>query len=163
MLFSNKNFEYLYYRLLHTWHWYGIQCIDMTLFSVDAEMAKPDRIEGSVSFHNVSFGYPTRPDVTVLSNFNLEIPTGQVTALVGKSGCGKSTVASLLMRYYDPNQGIIVIWTFHVIEFTDNFADRKWLLRWQGKTLDWESKIFLYFNFVVFCKTLWERSVICPF
>ena len=71
----------------------------------DPALARAEDIQGQISFHNVSFQYPSRPEVSVLEKFNLEVAPGKVTALVGKSGCGKSTVASLLMRLYDPNEG----------------------------------------------------------
>ena len=56
-----------------------------------------------ICFKNVSFSYPTRPSVPVLRGLNLELKAGSVTALVGASGAGKSTVASLLARFYDPS------------------------------------------------------------
>jgi ATP-binding cassette, subfamily B (MDR/TAP), member 10 len=55
----------------------------------------------TVEFKNLSFRYPSRPDVPVLDNFSLTVPSGSVVALVGKSGSGKSTIASLLTRLYD--------------------------------------------------------------
>ncbi len=61
----------------------------------------------SVDFENVIFSYPTRPDSKVLKGLNLSIPKGQAVALVGGSGAGKSTIASLLTRLYDPHSGTI--------------------------------------------------------
>ena len=55
------------------------------------------------------FNYPTRPEQTVLNDFNLEVPGGKIVALVGSSGGGKSTVAALLERFYDVNEGQITI------------------------------------------------------
>ncbi|XP_063721375.1 ATP-binding cassette sub-family B member 10, mitochondrial-like isoform X2 [Symsagittifera roscoffensis] len=75
----------------------------------DPALARAEDIQGQISFHNVSFQYPSRPEVSVLEKFNLEVAPGKVTALVGKSGCGKSTVASLLMRLYDPNEGSVIV------------------------------------------------------
>ncbi|KAL3906828.1 MAG: hypothetical protein SGILL_009118 [Bacillariaceae sp.] len=63
---------------------------------------KTDSLEGAtIEIDNLSFHYPSRPDVPVLKNFNLTVPPGSVVALVGSSGSGKSTVASLLTRLYD--------------------------------------------------------------
>ncbi|GMH56679.1 hypothetical protein TrRE_jg3860 [Triparma retinervis] len=62
-----------------------------------------------VSFQNVGFSYPTRGDVTVLNGANLELPSGTHTAIVGSSGCGKSTMGALLLRLYDTTQGSILI------------------------------------------------------
>ncbi len=61
----------------------------------------------SVRFKDVSFAYETRP--AIISNFNLELPEGKVTALVGRTGAGKSTVANLLLRYYDVGEGSVLI------------------------------------------------------
>ncbi|KAL8574859.1 hypothetical protein ACOMHN_044881 [Nucella lapillus] len=66
-------------------------------------------IKGSVELQKVEFHYPTRPEVRVLKGISLEIPAGQTAALVGISGCGKSTIISLLQRYYDPTSGSLMI------------------------------------------------------
>lgn len=62
----------------------------------------------TIVFKDVGFAYPTRPDIQVLQDFSLELKPGKVTALVGSSGSGKSTVAALLARLYDPTTGAIV-------------------------------------------------------
>ncbi|KAJ2743903.1 hypothetical protein GGI20_003379 [Coemansia sp. BCRC 34301] len=64
-------------------------------------------LQGHVRFMDVDFSYPSRPDTQVLRHFNLDIPAGKVTALCGMSGSGKSTVAALLERFYDPSAGEI--------------------------------------------------------
>ena len=63
----------------------------------------------AVTFRNVHFAYPTRPDVPVLQGLNLEIREGQQCALVGSSGAGKSTVVQLLYRFHDPQQGELLV------------------------------------------------------
>ncbi|EXM18872.1 hypothetical protein V3481_016404 [Fusarium oxysporum f. sp. vasinfectum] len=68
---------------------------------------RPDSLVGDVELQDVSFRYPTRPDVTVLDKLSLHVPAGKVTALVGTSGSGKSTVIGLLERWYDPTAGTI--------------------------------------------------------
>ncbi|XP_028833451.1 ATP-dependent translocase ABCB1 [Denticeps clupeoides] len=70
---------------------------------------KPDIIKGNIEFKNVLFRYPSRPDVPVLKGLNLKICTGQTIALVGSSGCGKSTTVQLLQRFYDPQEGTVSI------------------------------------------------------
>ena len=65
------------------------------------------RVFGDVELENVEFSYPTRPDTRVLKNFSLHAPAGKVTALVGHSGSGKSTIVGLLERWYNPTSGTI--------------------------------------------------------
>jgi ATP-binding cassette, subfamily B (MDR/TAP), member 1 len=64
-------------------------------------------VKGSVDFGEAQFAYPTRPDVEVLRGMSLSISPGRTLALVGQSGCGKSTVVSLLERFYDIRAGSI--------------------------------------------------------
>ncbi|CAL8095684.1 unnamed protein product [Calicophoron daubneyi] len=68
-----------------------------------------DRFEGNITLKNVKFVYPTRPDITILKNFTLDLKSGQTVALVGPSGSGKSTIVHLLQRFYDPVEGEIRI------------------------------------------------------
>ncbi|XP_075965014.1 ATP-dependent translocase ABCB1 [Anarhichas minor] len=70
---------------------------------------KPDSITGNIEFKNIHFNYPSRPDVKVLHNFSLSVKSGQTIALVGSSGCGKSTTVQLLQRFYDPQEGSMTI------------------------------------------------------
>ena len=64
---------------------------------------------GEIAFERVNFSYPTRPEESALKNFSLRIKPGQRVALVGPSGAGKSTVFQLLLRFYDPQGGRIVV------------------------------------------------------
>ncbi|KAI4378221.1 hypothetical protein MLD38_015730 [Melastoma candidum] len=73
------------------------------------ENENPQRIGGTVEFQNVNFIYPTRPDVVVLRNFSLRIESGSKVALVGPSGAGKSSILALVLRYYDPLGGQVLI------------------------------------------------------
>jgi ATP-binding cassette subfamily B protein len=66
-----------------------------------------EAVTGRVEFAGVSFAYPVRPEVTVLDEVELVLDPGRVMALVGPSGAGKSTVAALLLRLYDPDEGVI--------------------------------------------------------
>ncbi|XP_045876922.1 ATP-binding cassette sub-family B member 5 [Meles meles] len=70
---------------------------------------KPECIEGTVEFKNVSFSYPSRPSVKILKDLNLKIKSGETVALVGPSGSGKSTTVQLLQRLYDPDNGFITV------------------------------------------------------
>jgi ABC transporter fused permease/ATP-binding protein len=67
------------------------------------------RLTGKLELQGVHFRYPTRPDVPVLRGIDLTMRPGEVVALVGSSGAGKSTIASLMMRFYDPDQGAIFL------------------------------------------------------
>ncbi|KAL5872768.1 hypothetical protein ACKVWM_008433 [Pyricularia oryzae] len=68
---------------------------------------KPVELQGCFAFRDVHFSYPSRPDVPILNGLDLTIEAGKTTALVGASGCGKSTIFSLLQRFYDPQYGTI--------------------------------------------------------
>ena len=68
-----------------------------------------DKIQGNVTFQNVSFFYPSRPEVQVLKDVNFTANYGQKIAIVGPSGAGKSTISSLLLRFYDILDGSILI------------------------------------------------------
>ena len=69
----------------------------------------PARVRGMIRFDNVSFHYPSRPDTAALANFSLEVAPGETIAFVGPSGAGKSTTFQLLLRFYDPNSGRVLI------------------------------------------------------
>ncbi|MDP6709012.1 MAG: ABC transporter transmembrane domain-containing protein [Alphaproteobacteria bacterium] len=70
-------------------------------------LALPMPAEGRVQFEAVTFHYPSRPDGAVIKDFDLEVRPGETVALVGPSGAGKTTVFSLLLRFYDPEAGRI--------------------------------------------------------
>ncbi|CAN1170921.1 ABC transporter B family member 19 [Linum perenne] len=78
--------------------------------SPDSKEAKTlDKVDGNIEVRDVHFAYPSRPDTMVLKGFSLLIPAGKMVALVGSSGCGKSTIISLVARFYDPLRGDILI------------------------------------------------------
>uniref|UniRef100_A0A8C0FXB2 p-glycoprotein n=1 Tax=Chelonoidis abingdonii TaxID=106734 RepID=A0A8C0FXB2_CHEAB len=66
---------------------------------------RPDKLKGEIEFKDIHFSYPSRPDVKILKGLNLKVQSGKTIALVGSSGCGKSTAIQLLQRFYDPVQG----------------------------------------------------------
>ncbi|XP_037914753.1 ATP-dependent translocase ABCB1 isoform X2 [Hermetia illucens] len=80
-----------------------------TIDPLNAKGLRPLRALGNISFKNVFFQYPTRPDVKVLEGLNLSIKRGETVALVGSSGCGKSTCIQLIQRFYDPISGEITL------------------------------------------------------
>ncbi len=70
-------------------------------------VALPEPAQGALSFENVQFRYPARPDTPALADFSLAVKPGETVAIVGPSGAGKTTVFQLLLRYYDPQSGTI--------------------------------------------------------
>ncbi|KAI1636274.1 putative ABC multidrug transporter [Biscogniauxia mediterranea] len=77
--------------------------------TIDAPEGQFDEFHGDVRLEDVGFTYPSRPDVPVIKNVSLHLPAGKSTAVVGLSGSGKSTIAGLLTRLYDPDSGNIYI------------------------------------------------------
>ena len=73
--------------------------------SADARVLEEDQVKGNVSLENVYFQY--MPEKKLIQNFNLKVKPGQRVAIVGPTGCGKTTVINLLMRFYDVDQGAI--------------------------------------------------------
>ncbi|KAL0659785.1 hypothetical protein Bca4012_080370 [Brassica carinata] len=67
------------------------------------------KVDGHIQFTDVTFSYPSRPDVLIFDKLNLAIPAGKMVALVGGSGSGKSTVISLIERFYEPTSGAVLL------------------------------------------------------
>uniref|UniRef100_A0AAX7UDJ1 ATP-binding cassette, sub-family B (MDR/TAP), member 11a n=1 Tax=Astatotilapia calliptera TaxID=8154 RepID=A0AAX7UDJ1_ASTCA len=70
---------------------------------------KLDKVKGDIEFHNITFYYPSRPDVKILDNLSMQIRAGETTAFVGPSGSGKSTTVQLIQRFYDPKEGTVTL------------------------------------------------------
>ena len=79
-------------------------CIKDMIFN-DKNLFKLNIVNGTVQFSNVTFNYPSRPDVRVLSGIDFKVSDGQKVSLVGSSGCGKSTIVKLLLKLYDCDDG----------------------------------------------------------
>jgi ATP-binding cassette subfamily B (MDR/TAP) protein 1 len=91
---------------------YGLKKLLDSTSTIDPESPAgrdPGTPQGNIDFRNVSFSYPTRPERPALQNISLSIPPGTHIALVGGTGSGKSTIVSLLERFYDPNGGCIFL------------------------------------------------------
>lgn len=76
---------------------------------LDDPKAEKHVLDGSLEFKNVDFYYPTRPDQKVLDNFSAKFEKGKTTAIVGPSGSGKSTIIQLIERFYDSNEGQVLV------------------------------------------------------
>ncbi len=87
----------------------------------------PTKVDGLIEIEHVDFAYPARADVTVLKDLELRIEPGHVVAVVGSSGAGKSTIAGLLSRLYDPSKGAVRL---DGLDLRD--LDPKWLRRQIG-------------------------------
>jgi ABC-type multidrug transport system fused ATPase/permease subunit len=82
-------------------------------YQTTIEMKEDDReiidIHGDVEIRDVVFVYPNRPDITILKGVSLKIKAGQSLGVTGTTGCGKSTIVQLLMRFYDPTSGDVYV------------------------------------------------------
>ncbi|KAG8183769.1 hypothetical protein JTE90_002406 [Oedothorax gibbosus] len=77
--------------------------------SSSKEGKKPDLVKGTIHIRDVHFNYPARPTVPVLQGVSLDVQQGETVALVGPSGCGKSTIIQLILRFYDTDQGAVLL------------------------------------------------------
>ncbi|KAK9161867.1 hypothetical protein Syun_008208 [Stephania yunnanensis] len=96
-----------------------------------------ESVKGEIELRHVSFKYPTRPDIQIFRDLCLAIHSGKTVALVGESGCGKSTVISLLQRFYDPDSGHITL---------DGIEIQKLKLRWLRQQMGLVSQEPVLFN-----------------
>lgn len=87
----------------------------------DTDALKPPTVYGTINLKKVNFSYPTHPELPVLKDFTLKVNGGQTVALVGVSGSGKSTILSLIERFYDPVSGHVLL---------DNRDLKSFNLRW---------------------------------
>lgn len=75
-----------------------------------------ENVKGEIELHDISYSYPSRPSVNVLDHLNIRFEAGKMTALVGTSGSGKSTIVGLIERWYEPTQGTLLIDGFAINE-----------------------------------------------
>jgi ATP-binding cassette subfamily B protein len=96
---------------------------------------RPEELEPSIALEGVRFRYPARTEVEALKGIDLQIAPGEVVALVGKSGSGKSTVLNLLLRFYDPDEGRVCIGGRDVRELDPAWFRRRMATVLQDPTL----------------------------
>ncbi len=96
----------------------------MELLAVQSHIPEPERsvadihrLPATMALHELTFHYPSRPDTAALRDIELHIEEGRSLALVGPSGAGKSTVFELLLRFYDPQQGVVLFGGHDIREF----------------------------------------------
>uniref|UniRef100_A0AC35FRE4 ABC transmembrane type-1 domain-containing protein n=1 Tax=Panagrolaimus sp. PS1159 TaxID=55785 RepID=A0AC35FRE4_9BILA len=87
---------------------------------------KLKNVKGDITFDNIHFSYPSRPTIKILNGVSFVVKSGQKIALVGHSGCGKSTTIGLLMRFYEPSKGSITLDGIHLEDLN---------LSWLRKTI----------------------------
>lgn len=75
--------------------------------SANPDGLKPENVNGEIVLEDVKFSYPSRPSVQVVKGLSLKFHAGKTAALVGASGSGKSTIVSLVERFYDPSSGVV--------------------------------------------------------
>lgn len=92
-----------------------------TIDSEDKKGKALSYVRGEIELKGIYFSYPSRPDTAILQGLNLRVPSGKTVGLVGGSGSGKSTIISLLQRFYDPIEGEI---------FLDGYKIKKLHLKW---------------------------------
>ena len=83
--------------------------VNSSIIVANAPEPLPSLGSCAISFREVTFEYPSRPDLPALKRFNLEVASGETVALVGPSGAGKTTVFQLLLRFYDPQEGAVLL------------------------------------------------------
>ena len=86
-----------------------IMAVKPDITAPENPVALPQPAIGTVRFRDVTFHYPSRPDTSALAGLSLDIEPGETVALVGPSGAGKTTVFQLVLRFYDPQQGVVSI------------------------------------------------------
>ncbi|GJU61097.1 ABC transporter B family member 11-like protein isoform X1 [Tanacetum coccineum] len=108
-----------------------------TIDPYDTSGQKPYDIRGDIELRDITFSYPARPDEKVLNWFSLVMPHGTTTALVGHSGSEKSTVVSLIERFYDPQEGEVLI---------DSINIKDYQLRWLRSKISLVSQELVLFS-----------------
>lgn len=110
---------------------------------------KPENDVSHIKLDSINFSYPNRPGVKVLEKLSLKIEKGQKIALVGSSGCGKSTITQLLERFYDPSAGCIKIGDHDLKELSLDWIRSKISIVSQEPIL-FDASIGMKYKFLIF-------------
>lgn len=119
-----------------------------------------DSVTGQVELKDVDFCYPSRPDNQILHNFTLTVPAGKTIALVGSSGSGKSTVVSLIERFYDPTSGISLSCQAYYrwpVRYCFNVASLMTKLLYEFHYFFLTAELYVFFSSCTPC-VLWNRN-----
>ncbi|XP_076855644.1 antigen peptide transporter 2 [Brachyhypopomus gauderio] len=111
MVTNMRQLVYVYGDILNTvWSAEKVfQLLDRTPKVREAGNLVPEKLKGELAFKNVTFSYPSRPNEKALKSVSLKLSEGKMTALVGPSGGGKSSCISLLQRFYEPQEGEVLL------------------------------------------------------
>ncbi|KAF4628928.1 hypothetical protein G7Y89_g9220 [Cudoniella acicularis] len=109
--------------------------------STVGDIIPPDDVKGDIILKDISLVYPSRKDVTVLKDLTLSLPQGKTTALVGASGCGKSSIVGLIERFYEPCNGEILL---------DGYDIRSLNVHWLRQQMSLVSQESVLFSTTIF-------------
>ena len=119
-------------------------------------MLLKDRVTGTIVFNNTYFNYPTRPTVPVLQGLDINVTPGQTLALVGSSGCGKSTTIQLIQRFYDPQKGIVVS-SSTILKTQLNYPETE---NWKESKVAENDKLRYLTSFVAVVRVVWSMGIL---
>ncbi|CAG8786791.1 6950_t:CDS:2, partial [Gigaspora margarita] len=96
------------------------------LIDIDSDIGdKPKKVMGHIQLKNINFIYPTRPNIKILNNISLDVKPGSIVAIIGSSGSGKSTIISLILRFYDPISGGVFLDGYNIKSLNLNWLRRQ--------------------------------------
>ncbi|XP_062859042.1 antigen peptide transporter 2 [Trichomycterus rosablanca] len=127
MVTNMRQFVYIYGDILNTvWSAEKVfQLLDRQPKVREAGDVVPEKLQGKINFDKVTFSYPSRPERKALQSLSVELRPGKMTALVGPSGGGKTSCVSLLQRFYEPQEGEILLDGVPVHEYQHQYLHRQ--------------------------------------
>ena len=123
---SIKNFFQIFEDNITAWkRFFEVYEYENKIISKNNIIPESNTIKGEIKFNNVTFSYPTKEKINILNNLSFEIKAGTLTAIVGHSGSGKSTIINLIERFYDPNSGEILIDNINIKDYNIEWLHKK--------------------------------------